>query len=80
MAQTPSSAKNVQYFLDRFYMSLISIRMQLNQHSEYVTCYCGISLFEFNNFFDSISFDLNKTFQTCLPLEEVVGKGLLGHE
>lgn len=33
----PVTSQNVQYFLDRFYMSRISIRMLLNQHCK---CFC----------------------------------------
>ncbi|MBN3305432.1 pyruvate dehydrogenase (acetyl-transferring) kinase isozyme 2, mitochondrial [Amia ocellicauda] len=31
--QDPLTSQNIQYFLDRFYMSRISIRMLINQHS-----------------------------------------------
>lgn len=31
----PSTELSIQYFLDRLYMSRISIRMLINQHSEY---------------------------------------------
>lgn len=31
----PSTEVSIQYFLDRLYMSRISIRMLINQHSKY---------------------------------------------
>lgn len=34
----PSMELSIQYFLDRLYMSRISIRMLINQHSKCAVC------------------------------------------
>lgn len=38
-AVEPSTEVSIQYFLDRLYMSRISIRMLINQHSKYFCFY-----------------------------------------
>lgn len=37
--QDPVTNQNIQYFLDRFYTSRISIRMLINQHSEFCSAF-----------------------------------------
>lgn len=48
--QDPVTNQNIQYFLDRFYTSRISIRMLINQHSESCSAFAVEALQQIRNF------------------------------